>query len=142
MTDHRRVRLAVGALLQAALPSATIAGFDGSASVPEIIPEGGLVLALPSEPEEAGVDLSPPAYQWRNAIPVDVTAPGGAAGEMLDAMLGAIGAAVAADPTLGGLCHWTDTTAPTLADRTESGVTINWAEISIVPEYATSRPLG
>lgn len=142
MTKHRDVRLRVESLARAALPQAQVIGFDGGSSVPTRIPAGGLVLGVATEPELLGVDLCPPTYHWRYAVAFDLSAPGGAGGAALDTMIEAIRDGIAADPTLGQLVEWTEAVVPVLQDRTEDGVTVNWAETGVAAEYSTSSPLG
>lgn len=144
MTKQRDVLLAVKALVAAALPGAKLQGFDQDASKPDkIASPGGLVIGDPGDPGEPEVDLSPPAYNYRHTIWLDVAAANGAGGADLDAMLTPIGAAVAADRTLGGLCDYVDCGAAELGSREGEMVTgINWAGVPIICEYVTENPLG
>jgi hypothetical protein len=144
VTKQRDVLLAVKALVQAALPGAKLQGFDQDASKPDkIASPGGLVIGYPGDPGEPEVDLSPPAYNYRHEIPLDVAAANGVGGEPLDIMVAAIGEAVAADRTLGGLCQYLDCAAAQLGSREGEMVTaVNWATPSIIAEYSTDNPLG
>lgn len=144
MTKQRDVLLAVKSLVQAALPGASVQGFDQNATKPDrIVSPGGLVIGDPAHPGEPEIDLSPPAYNYRHEIWLDVAAANGAGGEPLDTMLAAIGAAIAADRTLGGLCDYLDCGAAELGSRDGEMVTaVNWAAVPIIAEYVTSNPLG
>lgn len=142
MTRQFAVLLAVKALVAASLPDAQIKGFDEETSFPQLVPTGGLVVGFPGDPGKPEIDLSPPAWNYEHPIPIEVTAPGGAAGAPIDAMIAAIGAAVTADPTLGGLCDHLSATAPIRMDRTVNEQTLAWAEFNIVAEYSTTSPLG
>lgn len=143
MTKQLQVILAVKALVQAALPGAAVLGFDKDANVPTVIGPGGCVIGDPGDPGEPQVDLSPPAYNYAHEIYLDVAAPKGAGGAELDAMLTPIGAAVAADRTLGGLCDYLDCSAATLGSREgQLAPGINWASVTIIAEYSCSNPLG
>jgi len=136
------VLLALKALVVSALPGATVLGFDGDTSVPELVPDGGAVIGFPGEPGEPEVDLSPLAYNYEHQIPLQVAADDAVKGAGLVAMLEAIGAAVAADRTLGGLCEWLEAGAPEFADRYEDGVNPNWADLDITAHYSTLNPLA
>lgn len=136
------VLLAVKALVAGAVPGAQIRGFDEDTSAPEVIGDGGAILGLPGDPGEPEVDLSPLSYTYDYEIALEVAAPGGAPGEVLIAMLSAIGAAVLADRTLGGLADWLATTAPRFEDRSTDYDTPNWAEVSLIATYSTSDPLA
>lgn len=133
----------VKAMIVAALPLAEVRGFDEEDVTEEVlVGPGGSVLGFPGDPGQPEVDLSPPAYNYDHEIALEVSAASDAPVADLLAMLAAIGAAVAADRTLGGLCEYLVATAPGLRDRTTDGVTTRWAELSIVASYVTSDPLA
>lgn len=143
MTKQLQILLAVKALVEAALPAAEVRGFDGDTSKPKKIDAGGCVVGHPGEPGEPEFTLSPLTYHYEHAIPLEIAAAGGVGGEALDAMLVPIGAAVMADTTLGGLCHFMACEAADRNDRTVAGLaTSNWAVVNIVCEYSTENPLG
>lgn len=142
MTVQRDVLLAIKAMIVAALPAATVVGFDGDASAPEVIPSGGLVIGHGGDPGEPEIDLSPITYHYEHQVAVEVAASGGAAGLELDVMLAAIGARLAQDRTLGGLCSYLEARAPQRDDETTDDVTINWADVTIVAHYSVSDPLA
>lgn len=143
MTKQLQVLLAVKALVAAALPGAKVLGFDADASKPERIGTGGCVIGDPGDPGEPDIDLSPPAYNYRHEMWLDVAAANGAGGAALDAMLTPIGTAVEADRTLGGLCQYLDCGAGALRAQEGEMVTgINWASVPIICEYVCSNPLG
>ena len=61
----------------------------------------------------------------------------------LDAMLAAIGSAVIADRTLGGVCDWADISPPDEDDISPDGApTQRWATLEVVLTYSTTNPLG
>lgn len=143
MTKQFQVLLALKALVQAALPSAKVLGFDADADKPTKIGVDGCVIADPGDPGDPEVDLSPPAYNYLHRIPVDVAAANGAGGAPLDAMLETLGAAVAADRTLGGLCQYLDVSAPNRGSREGEAVSsVNWASFDFIADYSTSSPLA
>lgn len=143
MTKQLQVILAVKALIVAALPGAKILGFDEDHEKPERIGAGGCVIGDSGDPGEPEMDLSPPVYNYRHVMWLDVAAANGDGGSALDAMLTPIGAAIEADRTLGGLCDYLDCGAPERGSHEGEMVTgINWAGVPIIAEYSTSNPLG
>ena len=143
MTYQRDILLAAKALVEAALPLADVRGFDGDTSKPDKIGSDGTVIGHPGEPGDPEVDLSPLAFNYAHRMYLEVGAAGGAGGAPLDAMLAAIGVAIRAERTLGGLCDWLEAVAPDRNDRTTARVaTTNWAVLPIVAHYTTSDPLA
>jgi hypothetical protein len=63
--------------------------------------------------------------------------------QVLDSMLGSIGAAVIADRTLGGLCDFIEAEAPATEDLEAAGARAGrWADLAIVAVYGTADPLN
>lgn len=142
MTKQMQVLLAVKALVAAALPGVTIVGFDKDADKPTKIGPGGCAIGHPGEPGEPEVDLSPLTYNYSHRIMLELVGPNGTGGADLDAMLQTLATAVAADPYLGGLCHYFGVEAPDFNDRsTESLASTNWATVPLVAEYSTNNAL-
>lgn len=145
MSKRVEVLEAVKALVAAALPGAVVKGMSADEAKPETVGAGGMVIVRSGEPGPAQVDLSPPAYNFDHAIPIEVAAfQSGAltSQQATDAMLTAIGEAIEADRFLGGLCHWLDADAPTDGETDARGArAIGWAEFAIVASYSTSNPL-
>jgi hypothetical protein len=142
MTKQMQVLLAVKALVSAAFPLATIAGFDQDDAKPTRIDANGCIIGHPGEPGDPEVDLSPLTYNYSHLIPLEVVGPDGAGGAELDAMLATLADAVAADPTLGGLCDYFSITAPDFNDRsTEALASTNWATVPLMAEYSTDNAL-
>lgn len=145
MSKRRDVMLALKALVTAAVPAARVRGFDGDASKPRQADPGGDVIGHPGDPGEPEVDLSPVAYTYEHEFPIEVGAPYGAGdpGAAIDAIMGAIGAAIAADRTLGGLCLFLEAVAPEEHDRKAEGADASrWAGFAIVATYTTDDPLN
>ena len=134
---------ALVALIDAALPAAKV---ERNAAKPERIPPGGLVIVRDGDPGEPEILLSPLTYLYAHRIPIEAAAREGAAQPRepaLDAMLAAIGAAVAANRTLGGLCDFLEVEAPATADIDAAGAqTARWADAAIVASYGTPDPLN
>jgi hypothetical protein len=145
MSKRRDVLLAVKALVTAALPSAEIRGFDREAAL-EIRPgAGGTAVGFPGEAELEATDLSPLTYHYSHAIPLQLLPPAGAAdaGAALDMMLGAIGAAVAGNRTLGGLVDFLEAEAAREGDEAPNFTQgQRFAETAIVAAYSTNDPLN
>ena len=132
---------AVLALVTAALPGATVKRND---ELPMRVPAGGLAIVRDGDPGEPEVLMSPLTYLWDHAIQLELAAPAGAGREAaLDDMLTALGAAIEADRTLGGLCDWLEPTAPDTNDATtENSQPVRWALLDLTATYATTSPLG
>jgi hypothetical protein len=144
MTSKREQVLdAVRALVAAALPNADA---KRNLAKAERIPPGGLVIVRDGEPGEPEVMLSPLTYIYTHRIPIEVAAYETASKpreEVLDEMLGAIGAAVAADRTLGGLCDFVEAEAPATDDVETAGARAGrWADAAIIAVYGTTDPLN
>jgi len=134
---------AIVALIVAALPDAEV---RRNLAKPERIPPGGLVIVRDGDPGEPEVVLSPLTYLYTHRVPLEVAVRDSglqSREQALDAMLAAIGAAVAANRTIGGLCDFIESEAPATADIETSGAqAVRWADAAIVASYGTSDPLN
>ena len=75
--------------------------------LPERVSAAGVLILRDGDPGEPDVLLSPPEYVYEHRAELEVAMSGGTAAERdaaFDALLQAIGAAIAAERTLGGLC--------------------------------------
>lgn len=142
-SKREQVIEAVKSLLASALPNAEV---KRNLDKPDRIPPGGLVIVRDGEPGEPDVLLSPLTYVYEHRVPIEIAAFASASlsrEEALDQMLSAIGTAVAADRTLGGLCEILDTEAPVSDDlETAGALSGRWAEAAIIAAYSTSNPLN
>jgi hypothetical protein len=142
-SKRETVLAAVNALVAAALPGADI---KRNLAKAERIPPGGLVVIRDGDPGEPEVSLSPLTYLYSHRIPLEIAAYESATltrEQVLDAMLGAIGAAVMANRTLGGLCDWIETQAPVTEDIEAPGALPGrFADLAILAVYATNDPLN
>ena len=60
-----------------------------------------------------------------------------------DTLCASIGAVLAADRTLGGLCDWVEAEAPRPVDLpVEGAASLKAAVIPVILHYSTSDPLG
>jgi hypothetical protein len=143
MTPAMERILAVKALVAAALPLADLHGFDSAATKPARAGANGCVIGHPGEPGDPEVDLSPLTWNYSHTMFLEVVGPDGDGGAALDAMLVTLGAAIAADRFLGGLCDYFGAEAPDFNDRSTNAVaTANWATVPLTLEYSTTNPLG
>ena len=68
---------------------------------------------------------------------------GAARDTAFDMLTASIGAAIAGDRTLGGLCDWFETEAPRPVDLPDEGATsLRAAVIPVVLHYSTADPLA
>ena len=112
--------------------------------LPERIPPAGLIILRDGQPGEPEFTLSPLRYhyQHRAELEVVVQAPSGRA-STFDTLIVAIGAAIEADRTLGGLCDWVEEEAPASVDLPiEGAAALKSAVITVVLHYSTTGPLA
>jgi hypothetical protein len=143
MTSKRETILdALTARIAAALPGAEV---KRNAAKAKRIGPGGLVIVRDGDPGEPEVTLSPVSYLYHHRIAVEVAAYPSATlsrEAVLDGMLAAIGAALAADRTLGGLSDWIEAEAPLTADVETLGAQPGrTADLTVLAVYATLDPL-
>lgn len=145
MSKRYDIIVALKALIMAAVPNADIRGFDGSTAMPERIGAGGTIFGHPGDPGEPDVTLGILAYSYDEHIEISFASPPGIADAIAwrDDKLEAIGAAVRADRTLGGLCEWLDVSAAEDdALVLSGGPSQGWSSFTINASYSTSDPLG
>ena len=112
--------------------------------LPERIPAAGLIILRDGQPGEPEVTLSPLRYhyQHRAELEVVVQAPNDRA-TAFDTLIAAIGTALEADRTLGGLCDWIEPEAPASVDLPiEGAAAVKAAIITVVLHYTTNGPLA
>jgi hypothetical protein len=112
--------------------------------LPERIPAAGLIILRDGQAGEPEVTLSPLRYhyQHRAELEVVVQAPNDRA-TAFDTLITAIGAALEADRTLGGLCDWVEPEAPASVDLPiEGAVALKAAVITLNLHYTTTGPLA
>jgi hypothetical protein len=144
MTSRREQVLdAIKTLVAAALPNADV---KRNLAKPERIPPGGLAIIRDGDPGEPEVILSPLIYVYTHRIPIELAAyetSSQTREQVLDNLLGAIGTAVVADRTLGGLCDFIEAEAPSTEDVETAGARPGrWADAAIVAVYGTTDPLN
>jgi hypothetical protein len=111
--------------------------------LPERIPISGLIILRDGKPGEPEILLSPLTYVYEHRAELEVVIQAGAGRDALfDALTAHIGAALAADRTLGGLCDWVEAEAPEPVDLPiEGAAALKAAVITVVLHYASPDPL-
>jgi hypothetical protein len=122
-----------------ALPAASLRGDV----LPERIPTEGLLILRDGEPGEPEVTLSPLRYHYQHRAEIEAVVQGADLDVAFDTLCAEIGAALAADRTLGGLCDWIEGEAPQPVDLpVEGAASLKAAVIRVSLFYSTSDPLG
>ena len=112
--------------------------------LPERIPPAGLIILRDGQPGEPEVTLSPLRYHFQHRAELEVIIQGANdRATAFDTLIAAIGTALAADRTLGGLCDWVEAEAPASVDLpVEGAVSLKAAVVTVVLHYSTADPLG
>jgi hypothetical protein len=112
-------------------------------ALPERVLATGLLILRDGEPGEPSVTLSPLRYHYQHRVEVEAVVQSATDRDAaFDALAAAVGAALAADRTLGGLCDWVDAEAPRPVDLAVDGAaSLKAAVIPVVLHYTTSDPL-
>ena len=125
------------------VPCATVQRED---VLPERLPAGGLVILRDGDTGAPEVTLSPLAYHYEHRTEIEVIVQGktpAARALTFDTFVQAIGAALASDSTLSGLCDWTEAQAPQPVDLpVEGAAALKAAIIPVILTYSTADPLG
>jgi hypothetical protein len=112
--------------------------------LPERIPAVGLIIQRDGQPGKPEVTLSPLRYHYQHRAELEVVVQAGTGrANAFDDLIAAIGAALEADRTLGGLCDWVEPEAPASVDLpVEGAAALKAAVITIVLHYTTTGPLA
>ena len=111
--------------------------------LPERVPTAGLLILRDGEPGEPEVTLSPLRYHYQHRAKIEAVVQGATRDATFDTLCASIGAALAADRTLGGLCDWVEAEAPRPVDlAVEGAASLKAAVIPVVLHYSTADPLG
>jgi len=112
--------------------------------LPERIPTAGLIILRDGQPGEPEVTLSPLRYHFQHRAELEVIVQAGTGrASAFDTLIAAIGTAMEADRTLGGLCDWVEPEAPVSVDLPiEGAAALKAAVITVVLHYTTAGPLG
>ncbi|MCO6362514.1 acyl-CoA transferase [Paracoccus sp. 08] len=111
--------------------------------LPERIPAAGLIILRDGQTGEPDVTLSPLRYHYQHRAELEVVVQAGTGrASAFDDLIAAIGVALEADRTLGGLCDWVEPEAPGSVDLpVEGAAALRAAMITVVLHYSTSGPL-
>ena len=112
--------------------------------LPERIPTAGLIILRDGQPGEPEVTLSPLRYHYQHRAELEVVVQAGTGrASVFDTLIAAIGTALDADRTLGGLCDWVEPEAPASVDLPiEGAAALKAAIITVVLHYTTNGPLA
>ena len=114
--------------------------------LPERVPAGGLLILRDGDPGTPEVMLSPLSYSYEHKAELEVIVQGknsAVRAAIFDTVVQAIGAVIAANHTLDGLCDWVEAAAPKPVDLPiEGGEALKAAIIEITLIYTTADPLG
>ena len=111
--------------------------------LPERIPPAGLMILRDGNPGEPGMTLSPLMYHYQHRAELEVIVQSTTDRDaVFDALSAQIGAVIAADRTLRGLCDWIEPEAAEPVDRPVEGAAPLKAGIRpSILHYATSDAL-
>ncbi|WP_206340817.1 hypothetical protein [Marinicauda algicola] len=133
------------AALVATLDTALSARVRRNEVLPEKAPAEGLVILRDGDPGEPDVTFNPRTEFYVHRVELEVYVPrdpSGGGEAALDQLLGAIGAALRVDETLGGLAENLTPSAPeTGALAIEGGAPVLTARLVVTVEYLVSDPL-
>jgi hypothetical protein len=139
MPSHRETILAALHARLSVLPATALRGDV----LPERVPPAGLLILRDGEPGEPEVTLSPLTYHYQHRAEVEAIVQASDRDTAFDALCAKIGAALAVDRTLGGLCNWIEAEAPQPVDLPVEGAAgLKAAVIPVVLHYSSADPLG
>ncbi|NOX39697.1 MAG: acyl-CoA transferase [Alphaproteobacteria bacterium] len=125
------------------MPAATVLREE---ILPKRTPPAGLVILRDGDPGAPEVMLSPLSYSYEHKAELEVIVQGKtptARATAFDSLVQEIGAVIAANRTLGGLCDWIEATAPKPVDLPIEGAdALKVAIIEITLIYTTTDPLA
>ena len=137
-TPRETILAALHARLSA-LPATSLRGDV----LPERVPTAGLLILRDGEPGEPEVTLSPLLYHYQHRAEIEAVVQGAARDTTFDILCASIGAAIAADRTLGGLCDWVEAEAPRPVDLAVDGAaSLKAAVIPVVLHCSTADTLA
>ncbi|NDR57132.1 acyl-CoA transferase [Aliiruegeria sabulilitoris] len=117
-----------------------------NAGLPARVPAAGMMILRDGDPGEPEFLFSPPLYVFEHRAEVDLIVETGTDAERdaaFDTLKLALGAAIAADRTLGGLCDYVLGEAPAPLDLPVEGAEgLKAATVGVVLTYATDDPLN
>ena len=140
------VRVRVLQALQDCLGTSLAATVRRNEVLPEKVPTTGLVILRDGDPGEPDVTLNPRTEFYSHRVEIEAYMPRDPAGggeALLDALVTDVGAALAPDPSLGGLAENLVVTAPeTGVLAVEGAAPVLTARLTVVVDYLVSDPLA
>ena len=124
------------------MPGATV---KREAPLLETVHAGGLIILRDGDPGDPEVILSPVTYLWEHQTEIEVIIQRGQDDDNaeLDTLLIAVGTALAADRSLGGLAEGLDWGAPKTSGLAIDGAAaLRGAMVPVTIHYASDDPLG
>lgn len=115
-----------------------------NAVLPERVPSEGLLVLRDGESGEPEVTLSPLRYHYQHRVEIEAIVQKVAGRDVaFDWLVASLGAVIAADRTLGGLCDWVEAEAPRPVDLpVEGAAALKAAVIPVILHYSVFDPLG
>jgi hypothetical protein len=112
--------------------------------LPERVPANGLLILRDGIPGDPEVTLSPLRYHYQHRAELEVIVQAsGDRDTRFDQLIARIGAAIAVQRTLGGLCDWVEAAAPEPVDlAVEGAASLKAAVVPIMLHYSLADPLG
>lgn len=139
MPTAREIVLAALHARLSALPATALRGDV----LPERVPPDGLLILRDGEPGEPEATLSPLAYHYQHRAEIEAVVQGADRDDAFDTLCTSIGATIAANRTLGGICDWVEAEAPRPVDLpVEGAVSLKAAVITVILHYTTADPLA
>ena len=136
------IRETILAALHARLQTLSATALRGDV-LPERIPSAGLLILRDGEPGEPEVTLSPLTYHYEHRAEIEAVVQSTARDTAFDTLCASIGAALATDRTLGGLCDWVEAEAPRPVDLpVEGAASLKAAVVTVVLHYSLADPLA
>jgi hypothetical protein len=141
LSTRETILQSLHALLQT-LPATVLRG----EVLPERVPAVGLIILRDGDPGDPEVLLSPLLYIYDHRAEIEVVVQAGDPTERdaaLDTLLASIGAVLAADRTLDGLCDWVEPEAPKPVDLPiEGAAALKAAVVPVILTCANADPIG
>jgi hypothetical protein len=112
--------------------------------LPERVPTAGLLILRDGNPGDPEVTLSPLRYHYQHRAELEVIVQAsGDRDTRFDQLIARIGAAIAVQRTLGGLCDWVEAAAPEPVDLAVDGAaSLKAAVVPVILNYSLADPLG
>lgn len=143
-SKSEQVLKALFAALEAVMPVTT--RLVRNETVPTKVPAGGWVCLTDGDPGAPEFLMSPPVYVYDHVADVDVVVEvdnQAARDALFDTLKQAVGAAIAADRTLGGLCDYVLGESPAPVNLEAPGTeSMKAATIGVILTYGSSDPLA